>query len=345
MKHNNLSLALATVLVISAVGTQASAQSGPFAPGPVHPMSAPLDPNDANAKLDPKLLDAKPIQPLFMNRAVTSNEVIDHDVMSNTTKTSPASVAVLKDGTVSAGSKGSINLFGHEPNAFNGNGGAGVQSIIGADTRQTIWNASIYPWRTNAKIYMTFPDNSVWQGSCTLIAGKYALTAGHCVYSAANGGWAKRIQVIPGLSGSWQPYGSAYVTRMRTYTGWTVSGNNQYDMALVTLDRSIGNTTGWFGYGYWSNLTGVTGNLSAYDADINSTYQKYRYGTIYPDTNVIYYYFDTMPGSSGGGVYRMIGSDRYVMGDNNWQYGTVNMGVRITSGRFTDIKNWIASGI
>ena len=344
MKQNNLSLALATILVMTTIGTTASAQSGPFAPGPAHPMSAPLNPNDPNARLDPKLLKAKPIEPTFANKAVSVNEVIDHSTLTNTTVTSPASMTSLPDGTLSKGSTGSINSFEREPNALSNLGGVGMQSIIGPDTRTTILNASTYPWRANAKIFMTFPDNSTWQGSCTLIAGKYALTAGHCVYSAANGGWATRIQVIPGLSGSWQPYGSAFATRLRSYTGWTVNGNNQHDMALITLDRSIGNTTGWYGYGYWSNLTGVTGNLGAYDADINSTYQKYRYGTVYPDTNVIYYYMDTMPGSSGGGVYRMIGTSRYVMGDNNWQYGTVNMGVRITSGRFSDLQSWIASG-
>lgn len=343
MKTGNISLALASLLAVCAVGS-ASAQTGPFAPGPVHPMQNVLSPNDPNAKLDPKLAKTLPINPTFENKPVAVNQTVGHDPFTGTTKIGDAAVTELPSGTRAEGNRGSIGSFQLEPFGMNNQNGQGTQSIIGPDERTTIWNASSYPYSSNAKIYMTFPDNSVWQGSCTLIAGKYALTAGHCVYSKSNGGWAKRIQVIPGLSGSYQPFGSAYMTYMRTYTGWTVSGNNQYDMALITLDRTIGNSTGWLGYGWWSSLSGVTGNLSAYDADINSTYQKYRYGTMYPDTNVIYYYMDTMPGSSGGGVYRIINGSRYVMGDNNWQYGTVNMGVRITSGRFSDIKSWIASG-
>ena len=98
------------------------------------------------------------------------------------------------------------------------------------------------------------------------------------------------------------------------------------------------------GYGYWSSLTGVTGYLSAYDADRSVNYQKYRYGALTAQTLTISYLFDTFPGCSGGGVYRSINGSRYCVGVNNWQYSNRNQGVRITAQRFNDISAWIASG-
>jgi len=342
--HTDIAMVALAVLAFAGTASTANAQDGPFAPGPIHPMVAPLSPTDPMAQLDPRLLNVPPMMPEADNNPVVNNKIIEHDAMTGMTNLSTGSSGLLQDGTVSPGSGGSINIFGNEPNGNSGGSTHGIQTIFGADQRQLIANAVAYPWRANCKIYMKFPDNSTWQASCTLIAGKYAITAGHCVYSKSNGGWAKQIQVIPALSGTYKPYGAAWATYMRTYTGWTVSGNNQYDMAVITLDRSIGATTGWFGYGYWSNLNGVTGNLSAYDADVNSTYQKYRFGLLTQGALTIYYTMDTMPGSSGGGVYRIIGTNRYVDGDNNWQYSITNMGVKITSSRFTDIHNWIATG-
>lgn len=338
---NTISLTLGSIAVL-AFAVAAHAQDAPYAVGPVHPMSAPLPKDSRFAKVPPQLQNVQPIRPKALNLPVKENEAIGYDALSGRTLTAPASNMILPEGTACPGSAGSIDLFSKEP--FINRGNRDSFTVIGADNRTTIGNASAYPWRANAEILITFKDGAQAQGSCTLISGKYALTAGHCVFDSRHGGWAKSIQVWAGRSGSYLPYGSAWATYMRTYTGWTVSGNNQYDMALITLDRNLGSTVGWFGYGYWSNLNGVVGNLSAYDADVNPNYQKYRADTIYPDTNVMYYYFDTYPGSSGGGVYRIIGNDRYVMGDNNWQYSNVNMGVRITSGRFSDLQNWINSG-
>jgi hypothetical protein len=34
-----------------------------------------------------------------------------------------------------------------------------------------------------------------------------------------------------------------------------IESENDHDIALITLDRSIGNTTGWLGYAYYPSLT------------------------------------------------------------------------------------------
>ncbi|KKM77923.1 hypothetical protein LCGC14_1365200, partial [marine sediment metagenome] len=46
------------------------------------------------------------------------------------------------------------------------------------------------------------------------------LTAGHNVYLHDNGGWASSVEVVPGMNGTYEPFGSAMVTDMRSYTGF-----------------------------------------------------------------------------------------------------------------------------
>lgn len=45
----------------------------------------------------------------------------------------------------------------------------------------------------------------------------------------------------------------AKAVALRSYTGWTDNRNHDWDIALVTLDRSVGNTAGWLGIGANSN--------------------------------------------------------------------------------------------
>src|SRR4029079_1587749 len=89
----------------------------------------------------------------------------------------------------------------------------------------------------------------------------HVCTPGHVVSAYPEGGFASQIRVTPELSGNSTPFGVAYMTYMRTYTtfmnynrghpGSTASGD--YDIALITLDRTIGDRTGWMGFGYDNN--------------------------------------------------------------------------------------------
>jgi V8-like Glu-specific endopeptidase len=115
-----------------------------------------------------------------------------------------------------------------------------------------------YPYTSVCKVYMWFPDGKEYQGSGALIDSFHVLTAGHCVYSYADGGWATKVEVIPQMSGSSQPFGAAWMTRERTYPAWVnaskshpgLTGPGDMDIALVTLDRNIGYSAGWMSFGY-----------------------------------------------------------------------------------------------
>src|SRR6185436_18315263 len=117
--------------------------------------------------------------------------------------------------------------------------------------------------------------------SGAMIGNKYTLTAGHCVFSHDEGGWARSIEVIPGLDGTYKPYGSAFAVRLRSYQGWTQSQDSNYDFGLITLNNTIGNSTGWFGYASYGTVDGLTGNLGGYPGDRDSGLRLYyHFGTV-----------------------------------------------------------------
>lgn len=124
----------------------------------------------------------------------------------------------------------------------------GIASVIGSDERERIGNTTALPWSAQCKLIMTYPNGKQFIGSGSLIGAKYVLTAGHCVFSHDDGGWARAIEVIPGLDGTYKPFGSAWAAHLRSYTGWTRDRNRDHDFGVITLDREIGNKTGWVRY-------------------------------------------------------------------------------------------------
>lgn len=322
-----------------------------------HPLLEPLSPDDPRAQLDPNLLNIPPIRPpktkyrkLNISASYGTREVyFDVSTQTEYRGDEPEWNAVHKPQKSLGTGQKTLRVPGDLGSNLNEDVLTDLihlEKVIGKDDRQKIADTTKYPWRTICKLYMTFPNGSQYIGSGTLIASKYVLTAGHCVYSKADGGWAKSIQVIPGLNGTYKPYGSAWAARLRTYTGWTSNENSDHDFALITLKTNIGDSTGWLGYAYYSNINGVTGNLSGYPGDLsNGLCQYYHYGPILSSTQYrVYYKIDTYGGQSGSGVYRIAGGNRYVFAVHTTGYATQNGGTRIDKNKFDSIKSWIASG-
>jgi V8-like Glu-specific endopeptidase len=242
------------------------------------------------------------------------------------------------------------------PGAWAGGGVGHPNLVFGSDNRIRISPTNYFPASAQCHVVMMYPDGAWYQGSGTIIGYKYVLTAGHVVYSQEHGGWAKYLYVYPGQDGGNYPYGYAYATYLRSVTGWTSSEDSDYDYGLITMNRAVGYSTGWFGLASFSDSTlGSTGTayLTGYPGEKPSGTQWQAWGPILDyDSARVYYKIDETPGDSGAGVYRFWYGSRYVFAVNtgwSWHFdwfnsGYFNHGTRINTTRFYLIEGWMATG-
>lgn len=221
-------------------------------------------------------------------------------------------------------------------------------SLIGADNRFRITPTTYYPYRTMCKLRMHFPNGAEYIGSGTMVTPKHCLTAGHCVYSSGDGGWASWIEVIPGYDNGYKPFGSAWATYYRTYTGWTVYGSPDHDFSLITLDRRIGDTVGWMGYGYWSSLMGSWSHTGGYPGDRDyglNLYYNSGY-IMYQTSYRTFYQMDTFGGQSGSAVdwypggYGPYVNTVHAYGATTINGQPMNGGTRLDYSKFNSIQGW-----
>ncbi len=142
-----------------------------------------------------------------------------------------------------------------------------------------------HPARVNCKLYQQFTDTngvSRWFGcSGTLVDAQTVVTAGHCVFmrTDSNGNvynaWANQVVVMPGADGDANGdntadednYGRANSVAggLYSFTGWTNSGDFDWDIGWVNLDRPVGMLTGWHGTQYVIDCEVVIDDLFFYN--------------------------------------------------------------------------------
>ncbi|UCC20134.1 MAG: zinc-ribbon domain-containing protein [Promethearchaeota archaeon] len=218
------------------------------------------------------------------------------------------------------------------------------------DDRTKILDTSIYPWSTICKLYITAADSTQFIGSGAMLDEYHILTCGHCVYIHDHGGWASEVKVVPGKAGSYEPFGHAFATYYRSYSGWTDDEMYQHDWAVVTLDRTIGNLTGWMGrrtadyedpiYTGVLNIAGYPGDLDSgeymyFDADNGSYADEYNH----------WYWMDMSAGQSGSPVWHFDGENRYILTINAYEYESgiyPNFGTRLDQDKYDRIITWLS---
>jgi V8-like Glu-specific endopeptidase len=237
--------------------------------------------------------------------------------------------------------------------------------ILGSDGRVRITNTSENPYRKVVKLsvhFRTDPKDRRYGCTGSLVANKYVLTAGHCVYDRDKGGYIDSAEVVPGLNGTYKPYGSAYMTKPRASSGWINERDNNYDYALITLDRKIGDTVGWFQMASLNEdmLKASVVRTAGYPGDKGSgtllaTQMWYddNLGVASVSSTLLKYDMDTYDGQSGSPVYVFIYRNYYSYptavavhsGTCGWYVvGKKNCGARLNSERLKLLASWIASG-
>jgi len=221
--------------------------------------------------------------------------------------------------------------------------------VIGTDDRIQILNTSVYPWSAHASLVITAADGSVWNGTGWFIGPHTLATAGHVVFINRPGatfhGWVRSIQVMPGRNGSSLPYGSVTSNDLHSVNGWTQNGDQNYDYGAIRIPTELGNNTGWFGFGVYSDsdLVASAANISGYPGDKPDGTQWYHSRQVASVNSwKVFYDTDTAPGQSGSAVYRIIGGSRYGIAIHAYGGTTVNNGTRIVQSVFDNFVAWKA---
>ena len=229
-------------------------------------------------------------------------------------------------------------------------GGIQASYVFPPDDRQEITDTTLFPWRSICKLYIEAQDYSHYIGSGAIIDDFHILTVGHCVYIHEAGGWAREITVVPGMDGAYEPYGVAYVTNMRTYQGWIQSEMVEHDWAVITLDRSIGQLTGWMGRQTEPSSSSVytgTLNTAGYPGDLDFGEVMYSCSDTgdRADEYNHWFWMDTAGGQSGSPIWRYNGSNRYILSILAYEYlggFDANFGTRLNTDKYDQIISWLA---
>jgi glutamyl endopeptidase len=179
--------------------------------------------------------------------------------------------------------------------------------IIGEDDRRRITATQSWPWRVHGHMVITFPNGKRYIGTGTMIQKHHVATAGHCVYSHADGGWARSVAFIPGQNGSAKPFGTVWASRVVSVKGWTERKLRDYDYGMLVLQSDVGNRTGWYGLITTNDdgkLLRKKVNVSGYPGDKGGEEQWWHADVIKGvGAKRVVYDIDTMGGQSGSGVW------------------------------------------
>lgn len=217
----------------------------------------------------------------------------------------------------------------------------GAEVIIGQDRRERVYT-TYFPSR--ARVLITFSG-----GRCsgTLIGPNTVVTAGHCVHSGGSGGsWyaTSSYLIYAGANGTSKPYGSCTAKSLHSVSGWSSSGNEEFDYGAIKLNCTIGNTVGW--YGYTSSVsTNLPAIIGGYPGDKPLTQWIHADKVRAITANQIFYSNDTTPGSSGSGVWWdsngavLIGIHAYGTHGSS-PHSLYNHGKRITASTLSNFDLW-----
>lgn len=218
-----------------------------------------------------------------------------------------------------------------------------LEIVHGADDRVRVGVTTAYPFRTICQLEITAPNGKSYIGSGAFIGPRVVLTAGHCVFMHADGGWARQIRVIPGRNGTMAPYGSAVGTSFRSVLGWTRDRDGDHDYAVIVLPTRLGATVGWMGLANLSfaSLLGLNVNNSGYPGDKPYGTQWWNANNVLAVTGRrLYYRIDTMGGQSGSPVWRFKDGQRHIVGIHTTGGSPFNAATRICDPVFANLVAW-----
>ncbi len=222
------------------------------------------------------------------------------------------------------------------------------ESVCGEDDRRSVATVTI-PWRMICQLIITRRDGIKSRCTGWFIAPRTVMTAGHCVYThKGQRGWARSIEVVPGMNGRLRPFGSAIATTFHSVTGWTKHRRITQDYGCIILreGQPLGTKTGWWGFASLgdNSLRNLLANNSGYPGDKPFGTQWYNAGRITDVSKERFQYMlDTAGGQSGSPTWRSAKGKRHVIGIHAYG-GCPNKSIRINKAVFRRMQAWRTLG-
>lgn len=232
------------------------------------------------------------------------------------------------------------------------------ESILGdVDRRKQILETDLAPWRMICSLQIINNNNLEYVGTGWFAGPRTIITAGHCVFDPVElGGWAKRINVVPGRNGD-ATLGSVESTQYSTTDRWLEAQDADYDYAAIHLSDDVGSTAGSFGLAVMpdAELVGRMVNISGYPASPGEGRLQYFHANRVKAVTErrLFYDVDTMGGQSGSPVWAyldddvtkpfVVGIHAYGIGGTPSDLGVVaNSGPRLLPEVLSVIEAWVA---
>ena len=203
-------------------------------------------------------------------------------------------------------------------------------------------NPTQYPYRTIARITVTYEDGMVAYGSGAMISSRLLATAGHLLINN-NGSLPQSILMQFGRNGSSVYYEtsnySSYICR-EDYHGTNQPLEADYGF-IVFADDTVNNHTGHLGI-----VTAPSASETLHTAGYPSDYGSYKMyetsGNILSMTDdLLNHNLDTMSGQSGSPVYVINTTSGlpYLVAIHSSGYPTYNVARRLEAGLFYWLQN------
>lgn len=222
---------------------------------------------------------------------------------------------------------------------------AAIEAIVDRDDRVRITQTTQIPWRRLCALRITFPSGSSFRGTGFLIGPRAVATAGHCVYLRNQGGWARKVEVIPGCNGTQRPYGQVESMAFRSVGGWVNGGAPESDYGCIVLPAGAfnGRNLGSFGFAAFEApvLLAQPAVLAGFPGD-KPPYEMWGAARTLKGVTAktLLYNTATMGGQSGAPVYIKRNGQRFVVGIHNYGSATGNTATRVTRPVYERLLGW-----
>jgi V8-like Glu-specific endopeptidase len=201
---------------------------------------------------------------------------------------------------------------------------------FGEDDDVQVDDTTAYPQRTACRLAMRTQNGGMASCSGVLVGPHHVLTAGHCVYQTEMGGWMDEIWVTPAYDQGDVPFATAITERIHLAEGWILYENWLYDMALIGIDRDLGDVAGYLAFEYaddpsiWVDTLAEMNHYSSAPIGDTETMFHSEDLIVHATEYAFGHYLDGAPGSSGAGFYRTVDGEAIVIGVNSWHFASLN---------------------